>query len=83
VLLRVQDAAGKVWLERRTPPTEGMYPTAQWRANEIIRDQHNLFLPPDLPAGSRYRIILSVERLSSGEPVGSAITLSPLAIQPR
>jgi mannosyltransferase len=83
VLLRLQDAAGKVWLERRTQPTEGMYPAAQWRVNEIIRDQHNLFLPPDLPFGRSYRITLSIERLSSGTPVGSAITLSSLAVQPR
>ncbi len=83
LLLRLQDAAGKVWLERRAQPTEGMYPAGQWRVNEIIRDQHNLFLPPDLAAGRSYRITLSVERLSSGELSGSAITLSTLAVQPR
>jgi uncharacterized membrane protein len=81
VLLRLQDAEGRIWLERRTQPTEGLYPTTQWRMNEIIRDQHNLFLPPDLPAGRSYRILLSVERVSSGAQTGSAITLSSLAIQ--
>jgi hypothetical protein len=81
VLLRLQDAGGRIWLERRAQPTEGLYPTTQWRMNEIIRDQHNLFLPPDLPAGRSYRIFLSVERLSSGVQVGAAITLSSLAIQ--
>jgi mannosyltransferase len=81
VLLRLQDAEGRVWLERRTQPTEGLYPTTQWRMNEIIRDQHNLFLPPDLPAGRSYRIFLSVERVSSGAQVGSTVTLSSLAIQ--
>jgi hypothetical protein len=81
VLLRLQDAEGRVWLERLTQPTEGLYPTTQWRVNEIIRDQHNLFLPPDLPAGRAYRVFLSVERVSSGAQVGSTITLSSLAIQ--
>jgi mannosyltransferase len=81
VVLRLQDGGGRIWLERRTQPTEGLYPTGQWRMNEIIRDQHNLFLPPDVPAGRSYRIFLSVERVSSGVQVGSTITLSSLAIQ--
>jgi hypothetical protein len=80
VLLRLQDATGKVWLERRAQPTEGLYPAIQWSVNEIIRDQHNLFLPADLPAGRSYRISLSVHSLSSGAQIGSAITLAPLAI---
>ena len=83
MLLRLQDAAGKTWLERRTQPTEGLYPTAQWSKNEIIRDQHNVFLPPDLPAGKSYRIMLSIERLSDSAQVGPTITVSSLAIQPR
>jgi hypothetical protein len=81
MLLRLQDAGGRIWLERRTQPTEGLYPTTHWRRDEVIRDQHNLFLPPDLPAGRSYRILLSVERASSGSQLGSAVTLSSLAIQ--
>jgi mannosyltransferase len=81
VLLRLEDASGRIWLERRAQPTEGLYPTTQWSSNEIVRDQHNLFLPPDLPAGRSYRISLSIQRLSSDAQVGPTITLSSLAIQ--
>jgi mannosyltransferase len=81
VVVRLQDGGGKIWLEQRTQPTDGLYPTTQWRVNEIIRDQHNLFLPSDLPATKSYRLLLSVERVSSGAQVGSTITLSSLAIQ--
>ncbi len=79
LLLQLQDKQGKVWAERQAQPTEGLYPTRQWRAGEIIRDQHNWFLPANLPP-QRYRIYLSVQRASNGQQIGS-LTLANLTIQ--
>ncbi|MGB9879297.1 MAG: hypothetical protein ACPLRM_00920, partial [Anaerolineae bacterium] len=80
LLLQLQDKKGKVWAERRAQPTEGLYPTQQWHAGEIIRDQHNWFLPADLPA-QRYQIYLSMQRLPDGQQIGSPLMLANLMIQ--
>ncbi len=80
VTLRLKDEKGSIWLERSVQPTEGQYPADKWGAQEIIRDQHNLVLPADLPIG-RYRIELSVRPLPSGQPTGPMLVLTTLAIK--
>jgi hypothetical protein len=49
-VLQVLDGSGHVWAEQRNGPVDGDYPAAQWEAGEIVRDQHVVFLPGDLPA---------------------------------
>ncbi len=78
--LRLKDEKGSIWLERSIQPTEGQYPADEWGDQEIIRDQHNLVLPADLPIG-RYRIDLSVQLLPSGQPTGRLLVLTTLAIK--
>lgn len=80
LLVQLQDQEGTVRAERRSQPSEGQYPSHDWRAHEIVRDQHNLHLPPDLPAG-RYRMYLSVHRLSDHRAVGSQLALTSVMIQ--
>jgi hypothetical protein len=80
VLLRLEDSTGKTTAERRAQPTEGLYPSAQWRTGEIIRDQHNIPLPPDLPVGL-YRLTLSVQDLANSSQIGPTIALSRLALR--
>jgi hypothetical protein len=80
VLLRLEDPAGKTTVERRAQPTEGLYPSAQWRTGEIVRDQHNIALPSDLAAGL-YRLTLSVQDLASSSQIGPKIVLSRLALR--
>jgi mannosyltransferase len=77
--LQLKDEKGTGWLERRGQPTEGQYPTQQWRAGEIVRDQHNWPLPAGLPAG-RYRIYLSLQRLPSGQQMGPLLLLASLTV---
>jgi hypothetical protein len=50
LVLQVLDGSGHVWAEQRNGPVDGDYPAAQWEAGEIVRDQHVVFLPGDLPA---------------------------------
>ena len=45
-------------------PVGGGYGTGQWRAGEVVRDQVDLFLPGEWPAG-KYRLRLDVQ-----EPAG-------------
>jgi hypothetical protein len=79
LLLQLEDDQGMVRLERKAQPTEGQYPVRLWRLGEIIRDQHNWPLPAELSPG-RYRIYLSAQDLSTGEPVASRILLASLVL---
>lgn len=80
LLLQLRDRRGKIWAERRAQPTEGLYPTQQWQIGEIIRDQHNWFLPADLPP-QRYQVHLSVQRAPDGQRIGSSLVVTNLSIQ--
>lgn len=53
------------WMEK---PVAGSYPTAWWRAGELVRDPHTLHLPATVPPG-RYRLALSLVRAADGRPV--------------
>jgi len=80
LVLQLRDEKGTLGLERRGQPTEGQHPAHQWTANEIVRDQHNLPLPSDLPPG-RYRMYLSVQRLPGGQQIGALLALASLTIK--
>jgi hypothetical protein len=80
LVLQLRDDKGAVRLEKRGQPTEGMYPCQQWHANEIVRDQHNLVLPPDLPAG-RYQILLSAFKSVGDQPLAISIPVAHLLVR--
>jgi hypothetical protein len=77
--LQLRDGKGEARLEWRKEPTEGLYPITLWSPGEVVRDQHNLPLPGDLPGG-RYRLALSVLRSIDGQQIGSAVSLATLVI---
>jgi hypothetical protein len=65
---------------------DGFYPTTGWEAGEIVRDQYDILISPDAPAGE-YQIEVGMylaemgERLpvfgENGEPVvGDRVLLS-------
>jgi hypothetical protein len=60
--LQLQDETGNVVVDRDVKPVGGTYPPTVWGSGEIIRDQHNLLLPTELPSG-RYELFLSLEGL--------------------
>lgn len=60
--LQLQDETGNVVVNRDVKPVGGEYPPNLWGSGEIIRDQHNLLLPAELPAG-RYELFLCLEGL--------------------
>jgi hypothetical protein len=79
IALRLEDLEGTPWLERQSMPTEGMYPSSEWRAGEIVRDQHNLHLA-NLPSGT-YHLYLSVRDQHSGADLGVRTLLTSLQIE--
>jgi len=58
----------QVLLELTEKPVAGTYPTAWWRAGELVRDPHSLPIPATVPPG-HYRLALSLIRATDGTPV--------------
>jgi len=59
VTLSLSDDTGISWTSLDYAPTAGAYPTSQWAADRIVRDDVDLDVPPGVPPGS-YRLKLSV-----------------------
>jgi hypothetical protein len=66
--LQLLDGDGISVAERTEKPAAGTYPTAWWRAGELVRDRHALPIPATVPAG-RYRLVLSLIRAADGSRV--------------
>jgi len=79
VRVTLQDQRGKAWLQHLAPVTSGQYPASSWRAEEIIRDQHIIVLPPDLSSG-RYDLTLTLQGRHNNQPIGSPQTLRSVTI---
>jgi hypothetical protein len=70
-------------------PRNESLPTSAWLADETVRDEHALGLPPDL-AGGDYQLEVglysagSMERLSvmdaSGNPTGNSVSVGPVTL---
>jgi uncharacterized membrane protein len=66
--LQLFDANEEVLAELTEKPVAGTYPTAWWRAGELVHDPHALPIAATVPPGY-HRLVLSLVRASSGEPV--------------
>jgi 4-amino-4-deoxy-L-arabinose transferase-like glycosyltransferase len=78
--LQLLDSDGASVAERTEKSVAGTYPTAWWRAGELVRDPHALPIPATVPAG-RYRLALSLVRAADGSVIelGSGQTSLDLA----
>ena len=78
VSLRVVAVDGTTVKQETTRPSYNRYPTRLWAEGERVRDNHELWIPADFPAG-QYR--LQVQLLDeAGQPVGGWIELGSIAI---
>ena len=68
--LGLKDSKGVVRIEHKARPVDDTYPTSEWDEGEILRDWHDLALPPDMPEGV-YQ--LSVGVLEAEELLGEAV----------
>ena len=77
--VRLTDEAGRIWLRQEGRPADGTYPTTEWSAGEVIKDWHDVVLPPDAPHG---RHQLSLQVIEKGETLGD-VSLGRLDIRGR
>lgn len=66
--LQLLDEGGQVVSELAEKPVAGSYPTAWWRAGELVRDPHALPVAAGVPPG-RYRLAVSLLRAAGGSAV--------------
>jgi hypothetical protein len=63
--LQLMDEEGQSWAIEEGRPIGGSYGTAMWQADEVVRDQRDILIPPEVPAG-RYHLVGRV-RPSAGD----------------
>ena len=68
IAVRLRDETGTVLAQVGGPPVDGYYPTPQWLAGELVRDQHSFWLAEDFRAG-RYSVEVSVSDSPRGKPL--------------
>jgi hypothetical protein len=66
VFTHLIDERGDIWGQKDNQPVDGFYPTGGWTAGEIVRDQYDLTISPEAPAGP-YRIVVGMYRAETGE----------------
>ena len=59
VFVHLLDADGNIAQQWDAPPTGGWYPTSYWDPGEVVLDDHELYVSPDLTPGD-YRIIIGL-----------------------
>ncbi len=62
--LELEDGEGRVQAKQTDRPVDGTYPTTRWQRGEVLRDWHDLPVPPDAPEGE-YGLSLAVLEDSS------------------
>ena len=62
-------------------PLSPTYPPAQWRQGEIVGAGYQFRVPAEAPAGD-YPVIATVLEAESGQPVGPAVTLATVTVEP-
>lgn len=66
VFTHLIDEKQNIWGQKDNQPVDGFYPTSQWEAGEIVRDQYDLTISPEAPPGP-YRIAVGMYRAETGE----------------
>jgi hypothetical protein len=66
VFTHLIDEENKIWTQKDNQPVDGFYATTRWEAGEIVRDQYDLLIPSDAPAGE-YQIEAGMYLAETGE----------------
>jgi hypothetical protein len=92
VFIQLVDQEGQVWASRDSAPADGTYPTTNWLADEVVRDEHTLVVPAALLDGE-YRLLVGMYRwpdktdrltvLHWTRSSGDHIDLGPVRVQGR
>ena len=65
VFVHLVDEQGEIRGQSDSPPLNGGYPTSYWHIGERIRDQHQVPLDPQAPAGE-YRVLVGLYTPENG-----------------
>jgi hypothetical protein len=76
VFVHLLDAHDAKVAQRDLPPLEGSRPTSSWQAGELLRDDQDLPIPADTPAG-RYRLVVGMYNAATFASINDA---GPIAI---
>ncbi len=79
VFTHLVDEEGKLRGQKDNEPVDGFYPTTEWEAGEIVRDQYDLTIAPEAPPG-QYRLVVGMYLVETGERLGEII-LEPLRLE--
>lgn len=59
MVIQLSDATGKVKVEQTGLSLGGSYSSSRWQEGEVVRDWHDIKLPPDLEPGE-YRVLVGL-----------------------
>jgi hypothetical protein len=89
VFVHLIDEKQNISGQQDNPPVDGLYPTTEWEADEIVRDQYDLVISPESSPGNYWLEIgmylvetgkrLSVSR--EGQRIGDGILLGPITVK--
>ncbi len=83
--VHLRNAAGETVAQKDQPPLNGAYPTSLWEGGEVIADEVDLPLPPDLSPGN-YSLVVGLYDFNTGQRLAvpgnpaNEITLQQLTI---
>ncbi len=65
VFTHLVDEQGTLWGQKDNPPVDGLYPTTEWKASEVVRDQYDILISPDAPP-DEYQIVVGMYLVETG-----------------
>jgi len=66
VFIHLIDEKRNIWGQKDNQPVDGFYPTSRWEADEIVRDQYDILIVPEVSPGE-YRIEVGMYLAETGE----------------
>jgi len=66
IFVHLLDEENQIVAQRDSQPQNGNYPTSIWDINEVVKDECEMTLSPDMPSGA-YRLEVGVYLLATGE----------------
>jgi hypothetical protein len=78
--LQLVDKERQSWAIEEKVPVGGSYGTSLWQDGEVVRDQHDLLIPPDVPAG-RYHLVGQVRPSVGGEVLSPPFESKELVVR--
>lgn len=87
VFVHLVDAGGRLWTQHDEQPVNGELPTTAWVPGRVVRDNHGLLLPTDIPPGTYeiraglYDPHVTPRRRLELVGGGNAVSLGPVEIR--